>query len=186
MRKTLAIIFCTALLMGIASGQQSQSTDGTSLADVARHKKTKPTTKHVITNEDIPARAGDSAGSSGGGTGSGSGSASSASAAPGSGAPAADAKAGDAKDPKDDGAKKPANAEALSTAQTKVDNLKHDEEAMTNGVKKLEDMIAGGSDFRKNMLSDTLQHQKDNLAETQKKRAAAEAELDKLKNPKKP
>jgi hypothetical protein len=181
MRKTLAITFCTALLMGIASGQQSQSTGGTSLADVARQKKTKPTTKHVITNEDIPARAGDSAGSSGGGTGSGS--ASSASAAPGSGAPAADAKAGDAKD---DTAKKPANAEAISTAQTKVDNLKHDEEAMTNGVKKLEDMISTGSDFRKNMLSDTLQHQKDNLAETQKKRAAAEAELDKLKNPKKP
>lgn len=178
MQRIYLIFICAMLLMGVVSGQQSQSMDGPSLADVARQKKAKPATKHVITNEDIPSRAADTGGtSSNGATSSGS-----SSAASGNTQPASDSKA---RGTKSDEAKKSTNAEAITDTQTKVDNLKHDEEVITKGVKKIEDLIANGDDFRKNMMADTLQHQRDNLAETQKKRQAAENELDKLKNPKK-
>jgi hypothetical protein len=178
MRRAVLMGLSTMLMLGAAMGQSPAPTnDQPSLADLAAKQK-KAKAKKVITNEDIPERPADSTpstGSSGGGTAAGS-----ASGAGDSGA-TTDEKTGKGKAK----GEKAADPEAIAAAQTKLDNLKHDEEAMTNGVKKIEDLIANGDDFRKNMMADTLQHQKDNLADTQKKRQAAEDELNKLKNPKK-
>jgi hypothetical protein len=167
-------------MLGAAAGQSSTASDDRpTLADLAAKQKKAKAAKKVITNEDIPERPADNTSSNGS---SSSGASSTSASASGSSA-AADEKPGKGKA----GAKgeKSADPEVVAAAQTKVDNLKHDEEAMTNGVKKIEGLIADGDDFRKNMMADTLQHQKDTLAETQKKRQGAESDLDKLKNPKK-
>jgi hypothetical protein len=178
MRRAVLIGISATLLLGAALAQSpAPAQDQPSLADLAAKQK-KAKAKKVITNEDIPERPADStpsSGDSGGGAASGS-----ASAASGSDSPA-DEKSAKGKIK----GEKAADPEAVAAAQKKVDNLKHDEEAMTNGVKKIEDLIANGDDFRKNMMADTLQHQKDNLAQTQKDRQAAEDKLNNLKNPKK-
>jgi hypothetical protein len=176
MRRAVLIGFSAALMLGAAMGQSPTPTDDQpSLADLAAKQK-KAKAKKVITNEDIPERPGDKTSS----TGSGGGTGGSASAASDGGA-IKDEKAGKGKAK----GEKAADPEVVAAAESKLNDLKHNEEVMTNGVKKIEDLIANGDDFRKNMMADTLQHQKDNLADTQKKRQTAEDDLNKLKNPKK-
>jgi hypothetical protein len=177
MRRAILIGFSAALMLGAAIAQSSTPvSDQPTLADLAAKQKKAKAAKKVITNEDIPERAGDtpSTGNAGGGSVSGTSSA----------ATGADASA-DAKADRDKSKATKADPEAVAAAQKKLNDLKHDEEAMTNGVKKIEDMIANGDDFRKNMMADTLQHEKDNLADIQKKRQSAEDDLNKTKNQKK-
>ncbi|MCU1286521.1 MAG: hypothetical protein JWO13_2871 [Acidobacteriales bacterium] len=174
MKKALLLSFTAVLLAGVACAQ-TNTDDKPSLADLAaKQKKTKSAPKKVITNEDLPEHPADSAQS---------GTISSASTASGVAGTAgtADAKADSTKsDPKD---KKAPDPEAVTAAKAKVDGLKHDEDVYTDSIKRNEELMAKGSEFRRNMMAETIQHQKDNLEATKAKRQAAEAELDKLNNP---
>jgi hypothetical protein len=185
--KTPLSTILIAILLGAAAAQSSsggtQSTPATpTLAEVAAKEK-KNKAKRVITNEDIPERAPDTSSSSSPSSPV-SGSSQGTELAGTAGSKNGGDNVGNAKQG-EKGEKQKPNADAVAAAESKIAELKKEEEGFNHGVQQFEKLLSTGDEFRKRNLSDSLQKYRDDLADTQKKREAAETELDKLKNPKK-
>jgi hypothetical protein len=182
MRYRILICIATGLLLGTAWGQEASAVQPVTAtpapANQEAPKPKKAKAKHVFTNEDIPERPADASNSS-------SSPASTGSDASGSAAPAdpKDAKAGKGQKAAKANAPK-GSPEEIAAAQAKIDALKKQEDGIKNGLSTYERWSKDGDDNRRKNMAEAAQVFQNDLSETQKKRDAAQKELDDLKSPK--